>query len=68
MGAWAEDEAEGDMDKQVKKETVAFNTIGKYPSDTLAYYPGLEHHHSTTSTLGVQRGRLEREIERYYNG
>ena len=37
---------------------VVVNTIGMEPGATLAYDPGLEHHHSIMSTIGGNGGRL----------
>ena len=50
------------------EDTVANITLGKYHNALFASTPGSELHHPTMSTLGENRGQLERErdINKYY--
>ena len=46
------------------EDNISHIILGEEPNALLAYAPGLEHHHPIMSTIGVHRGRLERERDR----
>ena len=46
--------------------TKLLKTLGNEPSDTLASYLCMEHHHPILSMMGSHEGRIDREKDIFY--